>query len=67
MFGAESLPNVKGGVGTNGNYDNTAVVTGAFKKVEKFAHAVRAGGDVFFIMQHSMPPAHHQPTRTEQK
>lgn len=45
MFGAESLPNVKGGVGSIGNYDNTAVVTGAFKRVEKIIHGV-GGGNV---------------------
>lgn len=48
MFGAESLPNVKGGVGTIGNYDNTAVVTGAFEMVEKHVHGVGAGGGVLF-------------------
>lgn len=45
MFGAESLPNVRGGVGTIGNYDNTAVVTGAFKRAEKNAHGA-GGGNV---------------------
>lgn len=48
MFGAESLPNVKGGVGTIGNYDNTAVVTGAFERVKKHVHGVGAGGGVSF-------------------
>lgn len=48
MFGAESLPNVKGGVGTIGNYNNTAVVTGAFKRIEKYVHGVGAGGGVLF-------------------
>lgn len=48
MFGAESLPNIEGGVGTIGNYNNTAVVTGAFKKDGKFAHAVDAGNVVWF-------------------
>lgn len=45
MSGAESLLNVKGGVGSIGNYDNTAVVTGAFKRVEKIIHGV-GGGNV---------------------
>ena len=48
MFGAESLPNVKGEVGTIGNYGNTGVVTGAFKRDEKNVHAVGAGGVVSF-------------------
>lgn len=48
MFGAESLSNVKGGVGTIGNYDNTAVVTGAFERVEKYVHGVGAGSGVLF-------------------
>lgn len=48
MFGAESLPNVKGEVGTIGNYNNTAVVTGAFKRGEKNVHAVDAGNVVWF-------------------
>lgn len=48
MFGAESLPNVKGEVGTIGNYYNTAVVTGAFKRGEKNVHAVDAGNAVWF-------------------
>lgn len=48
MFGAESLPNIKGEVGTIGNYSNTAVVTGAFKRDGKLAHAVDAGNVVWF-------------------
>lgn len=48
MFGAESLPNVKGGVGTIGNYNNTAVVTGAFKRGEKSVHAADGGNIVWF-------------------
>lgn len=48
MFGAESLPNVKGEVGTIGDYYNTAVVTGAFKRGEKIVHAVGAGDIVWF-------------------
>lgn len=47
MFGAESLPNVKGGVGSVGDYDNTAVVTGAFKRAKNI-HNVEAGGRVPF-------------------
>lgn len=48
MFGAESLPNVKGEVGTIGNYNNTGVVTGAFKRGEKNVHAADAGNVVWF-------------------
>ena len=48
MFGAESLPNVKGGVGTIGNYDNTAVVTGAFERVEKYVYGAGGGDAVGF-------------------
>lgn len=48
MFGAESLPNVKGKVGTIGDYDNTAVVTGAFKRDGQRVHAVGGGGTVLF-------------------
>jgi hypothetical protein len=48
MFGAESLPNVKGEVGTIGNYNNTAVVTGAFKRGGKSVHAVDGGNIVLF-------------------
>lgn len=48
MFGAESLPNVKGEVGTIGDYNNTAVVTGAFKRGEKNVHAVGGGNVVWF-------------------
>lgn len=48
MFGAESLPNVKGGVGTIGDFYNTAVVTGAFKRGEKNVHAVDGGNMVWF-------------------
>lgn len=48
MFGAESLPNVKGEVGTIGDYNNTAVVTGAFKRGEKNVHGVGAGSGVLF-------------------
>lgn len=47
MFGAESLPNVKGEVGTIGNYNNTGVVTGAFKR-GKNVHAADAGNVVWF-------------------
>lgn len=47
MFGAESLPNVKGEVGTI-NYNNTAAVTGAFKRGEKNVHAAGAGDVVLF-------------------
>lgn len=46
MFGAESLPNVKGEVGSIGNYANRAVVTGAFKRVEKIIYSVRGGDEV---------------------
>lgn len=48
MFGAESLPNVKGEVGTIGNYNNTGVVTGAFKRGEKNVHAADGGNMVWF-------------------
>lgn len=48
MFGAESLPNIKGRVGTIGDYYNTAVVTGAFKRDGKLVHAVDAGNVVWF-------------------
>lgn len=48
MFGAESLPNIKGRVGTIGDYNNTAVVTGAFKRDGKLVHAVGAGNVVWF-------------------
>lgn len=48
MFGAESLPNVKGSVGTIGNYVNTAVVTGAFKRNAKSVHAAGGGEMVWF-------------------
>jgi hypothetical protein len=48
MFGAESLPNVKGEVGTIGNYNNTGVVTGAFKRGEKNVHAADGGNIVWF-------------------
>lgn len=48
MFGAESLPNIKGRVGTIGEYNNTAVVTGAFKRDGKLVHAVDAGNVVWF-------------------
>ena len=48
MFGAESLPNVKGEVGTIGDYNNTSVVTGAFKRDGKLVHAVDAGNIVWF-------------------
>lgn len=48
MFGAESLPNVKGEVGTIGNYNNTGVVTGAFKRGEKNVHAADGGNVVWF-------------------
>lgn len=48
MFGAESLPNVKGEVGTIGDYNNTAVVTGAFKRATKSVHAVDGGNMVWF-------------------
>lgn len=47
MFGAESLPNVKGGIGTIGNYNNTAVVTGAFERGEN-VHAADGGNMVWF-------------------
>lgn len=48
MFGAESLPNIKGRVGTIGNYNNTAEVTGAFKRDGKSVHAVDGGNMVWF-------------------
>ena len=48
MFGAESLPNVKGEVGTLGNYNNTGAVTGAFKRGEKNVHAADGGNMVWF-------------------
>ena len=48
MFGAESLPNIKGRVGTIGNYNNTSEVTGAFKRDGKLAHAVDVGNVVWF-------------------
>lgn len=48
MFGAESLPNVKGEVGTIGDYNNTAVVTGAFKRATKSVHAADGGNIVWF-------------------
>lgn len=48
MFGAESLPNIKGRVGTIGNYNNTAEVTGAFKRDGKNVHAVDGGNIVWF-------------------
>lgn len=48
MFGAESLPNIKGRVGTIGDYNNTAVVTGAFKRNGKPVHAVGAGSAIGF-------------------
>lgn len=46
MFGAESLPNVKGEVGTIGDYNNTAKVTGAFKR-DGNVHAVDGGNMVW--------------------
>lgn len=46
MFGAESLSNVKGKVGSIGDYDDTAVVTEAFKRVEKQIHGVGGGNIV---------------------
>lgn len=49
MFVAESLPNIKGGIGTVGNYNNTSVVTGAFKRDGNLAHAVDAGNVVWFF------------------
>lgn len=67
MFGAESLPNVKGSVGTIGDYNNTAVVTGAFKRDKKTFMLQTQVMLYGFIMQHSMPPAHHQPTKTVQR
>lgn len=48
MFGAESLPNIEGRVGTIGNYNSTAEVTGAFKRDGKNVHAVDAGNVVWF-------------------
>lgn len=48
MFGAESLLNIKGEVGTIGDYNNTAVVTGAFKRDTKNVHAVDGGNMVWF-------------------
>lgn len=48
MFGAESLPNIKGRVGTIGNYNSTAEVNGAFKRDAKNAHAVDGGNMVWF-------------------
>lgn len=48
MFGAESLPNIKGRVGTIGDYNNTAAVTGAFKRDGKLVHAVDGGNIVWF-------------------
>lgn len=47
MFGAESLPNVKGEVGTIGDYLNTSVVTGAFER-GKNVHAAGGGNIVWF-------------------
>lgn len=48
MFGAESLPNVKGEVGTIGDYHNTGVVTGAFQRTGKNVHAAGGGNVVLF-------------------
>lgn len=48
MFGAESLPNIKGRVGTIGDYYNTSEVTGAFKRDGKHVHAVDGGNIVWF-------------------
>ena len=48
MFGAESLPNIEGRIGTVGHYNNTDTVTGAFKRDAKNAHAVDAGNVVWF-------------------
>lgn len=47
-FGAESLPNIKGRVGTLGNYNNTAAVTGAFKMDGNNVHAAGGGNMVWF-------------------
>ena len=47
MFGAESLPNVKGGIGSIGDYGDVAVVTEAFERGEHI-HSTDAGGWVPF-------------------